>query len=96
MFGGRIIRESQEMVEGSLRQGGWSDTYTESFDIEYNGELTDEVCDAVVEAFKGSNLHVDSDGSSWGALRWPLRDRNIRVDRESRKLLVDRGTGLCD
>lgn len=96
MFNGKIIRNSGKMVPGSMRQAGWSDTYDESYDVEYDGELTEEVCEAIVNAFIGSNLHIDQDGSSWGSLRWPLRDRNIRVDTEARKLLVTRGTGLCD
>jgi hypothetical protein len=96
MFGGKILRKSSKMVPGTMRQAGWSDSYDESFDIDYDGELTDDVCDAIVKAFEKSNLHVSQDGSSWGALRWPLRDRDIRVDRENRQLIVTRGTGLCD
>jgi len=96
MFNGKILRNSGKMVPGSLRQAGWSDNYEESFDIEYDGELTDEVCDAIITAFKGSSLHQSRDGSSWGALRWPLRDGEITVNRETRQLIVERGTGLCD
>lgn len=96
MFNGKIIRSSRKTIEGSSSQGGWSDTWDESYDIQYDGELTDEVCEAVVNAFKSSDLHIARDGNSFGALRWPLRDSNIRVDRDNRMVVVTRGTGLCD
>lgn len=96
MYNGHIIKASREIVEGSHKQGGWSDHWDESYDVVYDGELTDDVCAAIVAAFKASPLFSRNSGSSWGALRWPLADENVRVDRESRKVLVQRGSGMCD
>lgn len=96
MYNGRIIKASRQIIKGSRKQGGWSDEWDEAFDIEYDGELTDDVCAAIVNAFKGSKLHYARSQSSYGCLRWSLADSNIHVNTETRQLVVTRGQGLCD
>ena len=95
-FNGKIIKASCKTLEGTYRQHAYADTWVDTYDVEYDGELTDEVCTAVVEAFKGSKLHVAHSGSSYGALRYPLADSDIHVNWETRKLHFTRGQGLCD
>jgi len=96
MYNGRIIKSSGKTVSGSHKQGGWSDEWDEAYDIEYEGELTSDVCAAIVTAFKGSRLYSDRSQSSYGCLRWSLADRNVRVNTETRQVVVTRGQGLCD
>ena len=96
MFNGRIIKASRKMVDGSTKQGGWTDHWDESYDIEYDGELTCTVAEAIIAAFVASPEHIKQSGSSYGALRWELADSDIRVLAKSRQLLVTRGMGLCD
>lgn len=95
-FGGKIIRDSRETVKGSLRQGAWRDNWVESFDIEFDGDITNDVARAIVDAFCASDLHNSKSQNSWGALRWMCADGDIRVDRFQRKLLVERSMGIAD
>ena len=93
MYGGKIIKESRKTVEGTHKMYGYHDAWDESFDIEYDGEITPEVKTAIINAFRASPLH-EKGGSSYGALRWPSADSNIRV--EGRQLIVTRSMGLAD
>ena len=96
MLNGRIIKSSRTVVEGSSKSGGWSDHWDESFDIEYAGDLDCTTCERITRAFMDSPLYDSQGCSSQGSLRWPLADSNVRVDVDSRKVLVTRGMGLCD
>ena len=96
MHNGRIIKSSKTIVEGTHKMHGYSDTWDESYDIEYADELTPEVCSSIVSAFMGSAEYASQSGSSYGSLRWPLADSNVRVDTEARQVLVTRGSGMCD
>lgn len=96
MTNGRIIKSSKSIVEGTHRQHAYSDTWDESYDIEYDGELTPEVCNRIVAAFIASPEHIGQSSGSYGQLRWDIADSSIRVNVETSELIVTRGSGMCD
>lgn len=95
MFGGKLIRKSRKVVEGSYKMYSYTNSWKETIDIDYAGELTPAVHDAIIAAFKDSNLCVRG-GSSWGALRWPLADRVVGIDVEKRQLIIEASEGMAD
>ena len=95
MLNGRIIKSSKSTVEGTHKMHAYSDTWNESYDIEYDGELSPAVCNTIVAAFKASNEHCKG-SSSYGQLRWNSPDSAILVDVKARQLIVTRSTGMCD
>ena len=96
MSNGRIIKSSRTVVEGTHKMMGYSDHWDESYDIEYDGEFTPEVCNRIFTAFYASAEHVSQSGSSQGCLRWELADTNVRINKETSELIVSRGQGMCD
>ena len=96
MYNGKILKDSCETVKGTHKMYGYSDHWDESYDIEFDGDLTAEVIAAVIAAFKASKLYSSNSCSSYGSLRWPLADSDVRVDTNTRKLIVSRGMGICD
>lgn len=95
MLNGRIIKSSKKAVEGTHKMHAYSDTWNESYDIEYDGELTPDVCNTIVAAFNASPEHCTG-SSSYGKLRWDHPDGAILVDVNARQLIVERSTGMCD
>jgi len=61
----------------------------------YDGELTSEVCTAIIEAFKKSRF-MGKAQSGYGALRWSNGDTIIGVDRVKRQLILGSSMSLCD
>ena len=49
MFNGKILIKTRTMVPGSHRMESYQDTWQDSIDIAYDGELTPEVCSAIIE-----------------------------------------------
>lgn len=94
MFGGKIKRKEGKTVEGSYRQNAWDDTCEIAYPIEYNGELTPEVCQAIMKAWNATIYAKPT--SSWGALRWSAGNYANRVDVEKRMLITTSVTRLCD
>ena len=96
MYNGKIIKSSRKTVEGTFQQSGWSDEWVESFDIEFDGDITNDVARAIVEAFRASPLHNAQSQSSYGALRWMCADGAITVNRFNRTVEVQRRMGIAD
>lgn len=96
MYNGKIIKSSCKTVEGSHKMHAYSDAWDDSYDIEYDGELTPEVCNAIVAAFRASPLCNKTSQSSWGALRWGHADSDVRVNVETRQVIVSRSMGIAD
>ena len=95
MFNGKILIKTRIMVPGSHRMESYQDTWQDSIDIAYAGELTSEVCTAVVEAFKKSRFMAKPQ-SGYGALRWSNGDTIIGVDKVKRQLILSSSMSLCD
>ena len=94
-FGGKIKVKTRKRVEGSLRMESYQDVWKDSIDIEYNGELTAEVCNAIKVAFEKSKF-LGKPSSSYGALRWSNGDRVVGVDTVKRQLIIESAVGICD
>lgn len=95
MFGGKLLVKTRKTVEGSYRQYAYQDTWDDSIDIAYDGELTDEVCKAIEVAFYNSK-NCQKRQSLYGALRAAQDDSVKGVDREKRQLIISCGCSLCD
>lgn len=95
MFNGKILVKSRTMVPGTHRMGSYSDSWQESIDIAYDGELTSEVCSAIVEAFRKSRF-MGKAQSSYGALRWSNGDTIVGVNTDKRQLILATSMSLCD
>jgi hypothetical protein len=91
---GTITREGT-FIEGSLKQDSWMDRWLVAHEINYDGELTDEICERIKKAF---NDHVSNKWKYPGIamLRTPQRPEVKHVDREKRVLVVEHSTMLCD
>ena len=96
MYNGKIIKSSCKTVEGTHRMHAYSDSWDDSYDIQYDGELTTDVCDAIVRAFMGSRLYATQSQSSYGALRWGHADGAVLVNVKTRQVIVSRSSGMCD
>ena len=95
MFNGKILVKTRTMVPGSHRMKSYQDTWQDSIDIAYDGELTPEVCSAIIEAFKKSRF-MGKAQSGYGALRWSNGDTIIGVDKVKRQLILGSSVSLCD
>lgn len=95
MFGGIIKHKEGKMVPGTLRQWDYSDTYQYSLPIEYDGELTPEVCTAIQNAWESWNRRQPRE-SSWGRLRWDGGSSFSHVDIENRCVIINGCTMLAD
>jgi hypothetical protein len=95
MFNGKILVKTRTMVPGSHRMESYQDTWQDSIDIAYDGELTSEVCTAIIEAFKKSRF-MGKAQSGYGALRWSNGDTIIGVDKVKRQLILGSSMSLCD
>lgn len=95
MFNGRILVKTRKMVPGSLRMESYQDVWQDSIDIAYDGELTNEVCSAIIEAFRKSRF-MGKAQSGYGALRWSNGDTIVGVDKTKRQLILSSSVSLCD
>jgi len=93
-FGGKLISASRKQVPGSYQQHAWHDSWQESIDIDYDGELTAEVQAAIKRVFM-ERMAVKG-GSLNGVLRAPMDDGVVGVDVEKRQLIISGGCRLSD
>ena len=94
MFGGFISKRGK-MVEGSLRQHAWQDTYEMAYPIRYDGEFTPTVIAAIKVAWEKYERSLPQ-VSSYGALRWPGPSNFVRVDVENKQVIIAESTMLAD
>ena len=94
-FGGKILVKTRKMVEGSHRMESYQDTWKDSVDIEYDGELTPAITSAICEAWKNSG-RLGTNQSGYGALRWSNADNIVGVDIEKRQLILSCSVSICD
>ena len=95
MLGGKVILASRKFVEGSHKMHSWSDTCNYEYDIEYDGEITTVVAQAVCDAWdKGPEANPKY--PTQATLRRNAGEKAIKVDRERRKLITEQTTMLCD
>lgn len=92
-FGGTISKRG-ERIEGTDRMEAYQDVWEEARPINYDGELTPEVCRAIEKAWKAYNDSLPNGYTV--ALRWPSPDRFVRVDVERRAVIVSCAINLCD
>jgi len=95
MFGGKLLVKTRKMIEGTHRMHSYQDTWEDSVDIQYDGELTPSVCLAICEAWKNSGL-LGTDQSGYGALRWSNADTILGVDVVRRQLRLGCSVNLAD
>jgi hypothetical protein len=90
---GTISRKGN-YVEGSLKQEAWMDRSLSAHTINYDGELTQEICERIVEAYNDfQNKHWKHPGI---CLRTPQKPVAKYVDVENRQLIVEQSSMLCD
>lgn len=94
MFGGKISK-TPTIIEGTYRQYGYHDAWEESYAIEYDGELTPEVCEAIRIAWQAWQNSIPIE-NGWGNLRWRSPSSFIRVDIPTRKVISHGSVNLCD
>jgi hypothetical protein len=94
-FGGKLLVGTRKMIEGTHRMEAYQDTWQDSVDIEYDGELTPEVTLAICEAWKNSG-RLGTNQSGYGALRWSNADTILGVDIVKRQLRLGCSVSICD
>jgi hypothetical protein len=94
-FGGKLLVGTRKMIEGSHRMEAYQDTWQDSVDIEYDGELTPAVTLAICEAWKNSG-RLGTNQSGYGALRWSNADTILGVDIVKRQLRLGCSVSICD
>jgi len=94
-FGGKILVKTRKMIEGTHRMEAYQDTWQDSVDIEYDGELTPAVTSAICEAWRSAGK-LGMNQSGYGALRWSNADTIVGVDIEKRQLILGCSVSICD
>jgi len=94
-FGGKLLLKTRKEVPGTYRQEAWQDTWKESIDIDFDGELTPEIQKAIIVAFMNSKA-CRKGSSSFGALRWGSPDNASYINKETRQLVIDCAVNLAD
>lgn len=94
-FGGKLLVGTRKQIEGTYRMESWQDTWEDSVDIDYDGELTPTVCLAICEAWKNAGK-LGTNQSGYGALRWSNADTILGVDVVRRQLRLGCSVNLCD
>jgi hypothetical protein len=100
---GKIQIGKRVRVEGSLRQGGWNDTFEWLIPVQFNVPPTPADINKAQEALSYSKWYREHQ-SSWGALRWlngrTLKHTEILKDDNGRiidvNFIVTESWGLCD
>ena len=95
MFGGKLLVGTRKQIEGTYRMHSYQDTWEDSVDIQYDGELTPAVCLAICEAWKNAGK-LGTNQSGYGALRWSNADTILGVDVGRRQLRLGCSVNLCD
>jgi hypothetical protein len=95
MFGGKLLVGTRKMIAGTHRMHSYQDTWEDSVDIDYDGELTPAVCKAICEAWKNAGK-LGTNQSGYGALRWSNADTILGVDVVRRQLRLGCSVNLCD
>ena len=95
MFGGKLLVGTRKMIEGTHRMEAYQDTWQDSVDIEYDGELTPAVTLAICEAWKNSG-RLGTNQRGYGALRWSNADTILGVDIVKRQLRLGCSVSICD
>ncbi len=95
MFGGKLLVGTRKQIEGTYRMESWQDTWEDSVDIDYDGELTPTVCKAICDAWKNAGK-LGTNQSGYGALRWSNADTILGVDVVKRQLRLGCWVNLCD
>ena len=98
MFNGALLMKTRKTLPGSLKQGAWTDTWTDTIDFRYEGEITPEVERAIIRAFldRQDEIARRNSGSYQAALRRPNPDRVLGVDKVNRVLLIECSCQLAD
>jgi hypothetical protein len=94
-FGGKLLVGTRKMIAGTHRMHSYQDTWEDSVDIEYDGELTPTVCKAICEAWKNAGK-LGTNQSGYGVLRWSNADTILGVDVVRRQLRLGCSVNLCD
>ena len=94
-FGGKLLVGTRKMIEGTHRMEAYQDTWQDSVDISYDGELTPTVCRAICEAWEKSG-RLGTNQSGYGALRWSNADTILGVDVVRRQLRLGCSVSLAD
>ena len=94
MFGGKLLIKSRKMIEGTHRMHSYQDTWEDSVDILYDGELTPSVCSAICEAWRNSG-RLGTNQSGFPQFR--IADLGLDSDllasaRKNAELMLGRGT----
>jgi len=95
MFGGKLLVKTRKMVEGSHRMESYQDTWLDGIDIDYDGEITPEVEQAIIEAYRSAGK-LGENQSGYGVLRWANADTIVGVDKTKRQLILACSVNLCD
>ena len=95
MLNGKIIRSSRQKVEGSFKMSGYSDSWLESVDFVFDGEITDEVVERIEAAVYKSGL-LGKCQSYWGALRYRGADMLHSIDVAKKQVLIHCCMQICD
>jgi hypothetical protein len=94
-LGGKLLTKTRKQIEGSYKQHAWSDDWQESIDIQFVGEITPAVSEAIIAAFYASK-HAGKSESLFGRLRASNADRVSHVDVTSRQLIINCSVSICD
>lgn len=89
------VSKKGTFIQGSHQMDSWMDYWLEAHTINYDGELTEEVCKRIEKAYQ------DYLNKNWkfplnAMLRTPQRPHVKHVDVEKRVLVVERSTMMCD
>jgi hypothetical protein len=95
MFGGKLLVGTRKMIEGTHRMHSYQDTWEDSVDIAYDGELTPTVCSAICAAWKNAGK-LGTNQSGYGALRWSNADTIVGVNTDKRQLILGCSVSICD
>jgi hypothetical protein len=94
---GKLLLKTRKMVEGTHKQHAWHDSWEDSIDIEFEGELTPEVCSRIKTAYSNRlSEQRRNRGPFQAALRTPQPDRIKGVDVATRKLILECSVMLSD
>lgn len=93
MKAGTVARTGR-YIKGTYKQEAWMDRWHSAHAINYDGELTDEICEHIVNSYnewQNQNFTV-----SWGGLRTSQKPIAQHVDVEKRVLVVEHSEMLAD
>jgi len=92
---GALKINTRQVVEGSRSQHAYCDTWTESIDFVFDGQVTNEVCDRIVKAMHSAKVLRPAQ-SSRGALRYRDADKVASIDVANKKVLISCVENILD